>query len=163
MSLLVRARSGPQWRIDPATPGHAAAIARLHGECFARGWSEDEVADLLADRAVLADRLRAGPRADALDGFAMSRRALDEAEILSIAVARRWRGRGGSVPLLTRHLGRLAGIGVRRIVLEVDEANAPARALYARFGFTEIGQRPAYYARADGSRGNALVLARPLG
>ncbi|HVV95378.1 MAG TPA: GNAT family N-acetyltransferase [Hyphomicrobiales bacterium] len=163
MSLLGSRWSRPDWRIDPAQPGHARAIAALHAASFARGWSEAEVATLLSDPAVVADRLRAGSRADALDGFAMSRNAAGEAELLSIAVARRWRGRGAGVPLLTRHLGRLAGRGVGRVVLEVDEANAPARALYARFGFAEVGRRPAYYAHADGSRGTALVLARTLG
>ena len=45
----------------------------------------------------------------------------------------------------------------------MDEDNAPARALYARFGFREVGRRAAYYAHADGSRGNALILAREPG
>jgi ribosomal-protein-alanine N-acetyltransferase len=163
MSLLGLGRSRPDWRIEPAEPRHAGVIARLHGASFARGWSEAEVATLLADPAVLADGIRAGGRAAALDGFVMSRRAAGEAEILSIAVARRRQGRGAGTALLTRHLGRLAGLGVGRVVLEVDEANAPARALYARFGFVEVGRRPAYYAHADGTRGSALVLARPLG
>ena len=42
--------------------------------------------------------------------------------------------------------------------LEVSEANAPARALYRRLGFAEVGRRPRYY--DDG--GDALVLRLPL-
>jgi ribosomal-protein-alanine N-acetyltransferase len=151
------------WRVDAAGPQHAAAIAALHAASFARGWSAAEVGDLLAAPNVVADRLRASARRDGLDGFALSRIAADEAELLSIAVARRCRGRGGSVPLLSRHLGRLMAAGVLRVVLEVAEDNAPAQRLYARFGFAEIGRRPAYYPRPDGSAGTALVLARTLG
>ena len=33
------------------------------------------------------------------------------------------------------------------------------RALYARAGFSEAGRRRGYYARTDGSREDALVLA----
>ena len=61
--------------------------------------------------------------------------AADEAEILSIAVAAHYRGRGLSRDLLLTHLGHLAGRGVRTVFLEVEENNAPARRLYQRAGF----------------------------
>ena len=64
-------------------------------------------------------------------GFILSRMAAGEAEILSVAIAPAWRGRGLSRPLLDFHLRRLAGLGVRTVFLEVDEHNAPARRLYA--------------------------------
>lgn len=41
------------------------------------------------------------------------------------------------------------------MLLEVRPSNAPALALYAGMGFTEVGRRDAYY--ADGEA--ALVLA----
>ncbi len=50
--------------------------------------------------------------------------------------------------LLTRHLGRLAALGIARIFLEVDEDNRAALRLYARAGFREVGRREGYYARA---------------
>ncbi|MGQ4274336.1 GNAT family N-acetyltransferase [Terrihabitans sp. B22-R8] len=153
----------PQWRVDRAGSQHAAAIADLHAEGFARGWSTAEIEDLLGDRAVIADILRSAAQSPSIDGFALSRIAADEAELLSIAIAARQRGKGGATPLLTRHLARVAMAGVRRVVLEVDEANAPACGLYNRFGFEQVGTRPAYYARRDGTRGTALVMARRLG
>ena len=69
-------------------------------------------------------------------GFAVSRIAADEAEILSIAVAASHRGRGLSRDLLLTHLGHLAGRGVRTVFLEVEENNQPARRLYERAGFS---------------------------
>jgi ribosomal-protein-alanine N-acetyltransferase len=64
--------------------------------------------------------------------------------------------------LLAAHLPHLSGYGVRALFLEVDEANAAARALYARFGFAEVGRRPAYYRTASGVKSTALVLRRAL-
>ena len=61
-----------------------------------------------------------------LAGFIMSRLVEDEAEILSVAVARRQRGRGLARRLLDLHLRRLAGLGARAVFLEVDEHNTPA-------------------------------------
>ena len=57
-------------------------------------------------------------------------------------------------------MGRLAGMGVRSLFLEVDEGNAAARRLYERAGFAEVGRRKAYYQKADGSAATALVMKR---
>ena len=92
----------------------------------------------------------------------MSRRAGDEAEILSVAVAHARRGRGLARTLLDLHLRRLAGFGVRAVFLEVDEQNRPALRLYARAGFREVGRRPNYYPGDGGTAASALVLRRDL-
>jgi ribosomal-protein-alanine N-acetyltransferase len=131
------------------------ALAALHAASFNRGWSEHELEQLLTDRGVIADRAIRGRR---IVGFILSRRAADEAEVLSVAVARATRGRGLARRLLDLHLRRLAGFGLRAVFLEVDEDNEPARRLYARAGFREVGRRPGYYAGGKG----ALVLRRDL-
>jgi len=95
-------------------------------------------------------------------GFIISRMAADEAEILSVAVARSWRGRGLARGLLDLHLRRLAGYGLSAVFLEVDEDNTPARKLYARAGFREVGRRPAYYQQGPGKASAALVLRRDI-
>nr|WP_183395218.1 GNAT family N-acetyltransferase [Hansschlegelia beijingensis] len=149
------------WAVEDADAGDADELSELHRAAFARGWTVDEMDALLNDRAVVGCVLRREGRERAY-GFALSRVAEDEAEVLSIAVAEARRGAGGGATLLSHHLGRLCGRGVRRIVLEVDEDNAAALALYRRFGFEQVGRRPAYYARADGTRGAAKVLALEL-
>jgi ribosomal-protein-alanine N-acetyltransferase len=92
----------------------------------------------------------------------LSRRAADEAEILSVAVAPRRRGRGLARKMLDLHLRRLAGRGTRTVFLEVDEANQSARRLYARAGFREVGQRKGYYTQESGVASTAVVLRRDL-
>jgi ribosomal-protein-alanine N-acetyltransferase len=145
--------------LSEATARDAAAIAALHGQSFRRGWSEDEVERLLTERSVVAHRAVAGRR---LAGFIVSRAAADEAESLSVAIARAYRGRGLARRLLTLHLGRLAGIGIRTVFLEVGEHNASAMRLYARAGFREVARRANYYNEADGRGSTALVLRRDL-
>jgi ribosomal-protein-alanine N-acetyltransferase len=137
----------------------AAALSALHAKSFQRGWSEAEFERLLLDRSVLVDRASFAHR---LAGFIISRRAADEAEILSVAVAAARRRRGLAGRLLALHLRKLAGLGVRRVFLEVDEGNPAARRLYQRAGFRAVGRRAEYYQRDAGGRAVALVLRRDL-
>jgi ribosomal-protein-alanine N-acetyltransferase len=143
-----------------AWPADAAAIAALHKASFQRGWGEDEVYRLLIEKNVVAHRIMServvGGRTMA--GFILSRLAAGEAEILSIAIAPKQRGRGYARPLLDLNLRRLAGLGARTVFLEVDENNRPARALYRRAGFADVGRRNSYYQ----SGAAALILRRDL-
>ena len=145
--------------VEPATPRDAAKLAEIHGESFHRGWGEGEFESLLTERNTLVHRLRLGRK---IIGFAVSRMAADEAEILSIAVAANQRGRGLSRDLLLTHLGHLAGRGVRKVFLEVEENNRPARRLYERAGFTVSGRRERYYQQPGGEQLNALLMRRDL-
>lgn len=156
MTLALRLLGSPKPLMAAASPRDAAPIAALHAGSFRRGWAEDEVHALLTDRAVVAHRVMIRRN---LAGFIISRLAADEAEILSIAIAPARRGRGLSRPLLDFHLRTLAGRGVRTVFLEVDEQNTPARRLYSKAGFREIGRRRGYYE----SGATALVLGRDLG
>jgi ribosomal-protein-alanine N-acetyltransferase len=154
--LLARLFAPAEPIFAESRPQDAAAIASLHMASFQRGWGEDEVYRLLIDKTVVAHRAMMG---SAMVGFILSRLAAGEAEILSVAIAPARRGRGLARPLLDLHLRRLAGLGARTIFLEVDKNNAPARALYNRAGFHEVGQRQGYYAGGA----VALVLRRDLG
>ena len=135
----------------------ARAFAGLHAASFHRGWSDGELEALLIDRNVVAHRAMMGR---GLAGFILSRIAADEAEILSVAVAASWRGKGLARRLLDLNLRRLAGLGARTVFLEVDEGNEPARRLYRRAGFREVGRRAGYYPVGKGS--TALILRRDL-
>src|ERR1700688_545688 len=145
--------------IEPASLRDATRLAQLHGASFHRGWGEGEFEAMLTERNTLVHRLRAGNK---IIGFAVSRMAADEAEILSIAVAANHRGRGLSRNLLLTHLGHLAGRGVRTVFLEVEENNQPARRLYQRAGFAIAGRRERYYRQANGEQLNALLMRRDL-
>ena len=157
MGFLARwfARSEPV--LSEASPRDAAAIARLHGASFHRGWSDGEIERMLRDRHVLAHRAMSG---QSFAGFILSRLVTGEAEILSVAVAAARRGKGLARRLLDLHLRRLAGLGVRTVFLEVEEGNSPALRLYRRAGFRQVGRREGYYQESKGAA--ALVLRRDL-
>jgi len=94
-------------------------------------------------------------------GFVLSRQALDEEELLLIAVRPEERGRGLGRRILEAYRERASRRGVRRIFLEM-RANNPAHALYKRCGFTPIGTRPRYYLAADGRAIDAITFALDL-
>jgi len=157
--LLARFFARPEPMLTEAGPRDAAALAALHGASFRRGWSEDEFERLLLDRSVLAHRAMIGRRPV---GFIISRIAVGEAEILSVAVARAHQGRGLARRLLDLHMRRLAGLGVRTVFLEVDDDNVAARRLYAGSAFRQVGRRDGYYSGPGSAAGAALVLRRDL-
>ncbi|BAT58034.1 ribosomal-protein-alanine N-acetyltransferase [Variibacter gotjawalensis] len=144
--------------ISDARQHDAPAFCSLHARSFRRGWSEDEMEQLLRDPQITAHRI--GSK-DKTIGFVLSRRAADEAEILSIAVSSRQRGRGIGRQLLMYHMQRLAGLGTKALFLEVEEANAAARRLYQKAGFAQVGRRPSYYGSGKDAVA-ALVLRRDL-
>jgi ribosomal-protein-alanine N-acetyltransferase len=160
MRFLHRLFGTGQATLTEAGPRDAEIIAALHAASFHRGWSDEEVEALLLDHAVMAHCASIGGK---IVGFIISRRAADEAEILSVAVMKACRSRGLARDLLRHHLGRLAGRSIRAVFLEVDEDNTPAIRLYRKAGFREVGRRPNYYATPGGKPATALVLRRDLG
>lgn len=134
-----------------------AALAALHGRAFTmpRPWTGAEFAGWLADP--LAFLLEEG---DA--GFLLGRAVAGEAELLTLAVAPEARGRGLGLKLVSRFLYQARLRGAETTFLEVAEDNAPARAVYARAGFTPSGRRTGYYRKPDGTPVDALILHRML-
>jgi ribosomal-protein-alanine N-acetyltransferase len=152
--------SVPAGHIAPVGTEHAARLAAIHAGAFARPWDVHEFERLLADRNVIGDGLYLGSRDPV--GFVLSRTVVDEAEILTVAIAASLRGRGYSRPLLATHLDALARTGIRLVHLEVEDGNIPALAVYRRLGFEEVGRREAYYRKPDGSRVAALTMLKRL-
>jgi ribosomal-protein-alanine N-acetyltransferase len=147
--------------LRPLRADAAAECARIHAAGFAYPWGRVELENLILDpRSVGTAAL--DPANSRLRGFALSRLAADEAEILTIAVDPALRKAGVGRDLLRAHLGEVAAAGAARIFLEVDEHNAAALALYARFGFAKVGERQGYYKRPNGKPASALVMRRDL-
>jgi ribosomal-protein-alanine N-acetyltransferase len=140
-------------------PADALGCANLHATSFAHPWSASEFETLLADSACIGD----GAIVEAkVAGFILSRRALDEAEVLTVVVDPSARRKGCAHRLLGAHLGRLGAAGVANVFLEVEESNVAALALYRRYGFAVEGRRKNYYSKAGGARSDALIMRRCL-
>lgn len=143
-------------RVRPATAADLPLLAALEREGFPEPWSSTLLA---ADLRQPTSRILVAEEGGEAVGYASFRQAADEAELLRVAVTPWARCRGVGRLLVETGLRELAGRGITRCFLEVRRQNAPARSLYARLGFREIGVRRAYY--PDGS--DALVLAREVG
>lgn len=150
------ARTG---RLEPRHARQVAALHHLGG--FARGWEPAECAAMLAEAAIVTDGVFSGDATEP-SGFVMSRKAADEAEILSIVVVPGQRGSGFGRSLLSAHLGQLAASGVTQVFLEVEEGNVAAERLYRHFGFREVGRRKGYYPKPDGTRATAVTMRLDL-
>lgn len=147
--------------VEPAEARDAKDMARIHGQSFYRGWPTADFVSFLEDRNTPAYIACDARRRIA--GFALIRTVADEAELLTIAVEPRWRGKGVGRALMDAVFADLMLSPARRMFLEVDEQNHAAIRLYQNLGFSTISSRQGYYPRPDGSAATALVMARDLG
>jgi ribosomal-protein-alanine N-acetyltransferase len=160
MRSLFSRRAGASVR--PIGPSWAPDCALLHAPAFAYPWSEFEFERLLAAENAVADGAFDADGAR-LFGFVLSRKAADEAEILTLVVGEEVRKRGLAQTLMRAHIARLAALGVRALFLEVEESNRPALALYEKLDFRDVGSRGQYYRKGAGQTAGARVLRRDLG
>ncbi len=102
------------------------------------------------DPAELDDPPGSGVPAGArLIGYAGSWYDGDDVQVMTIGVTGTAQGRGIGGMLLGALLDRARRIGAGFAFLEVRVDNAPALALYERFGFERIGRRRRYYQPED--------------
>src|SRR6266511_3531527 len=78
-------------------------------------------------------------------GYIVAREASGELHINNVAVRDQYRRRGVGGMLLTRIIEAGRRRGAASAFLEVRHGNVKAQALYRRFGFKAIAQRPGYY------------------
>ena len=142
--------------VRPATEADVASIADLDATSFLLvPWSPVMVAEGVAGIVPGLSYLVA-ERAGEFLGYAATRVVGGDAELQRIAVAESARrlGVGAALVRAAREVARADG--ATRLLLEVHETNAPAQALYAATGFTELARRPRYF--RDGAAAIVLVL-----
>jgi [ribosomal protein S18]-alanine N-acetyltransferase len=146
--------------IEPGLPRDADAVASLHAKSFYRGWPRQDIEAYLIDSdtptLVACDPKRK------IAGFAMLRLLGDDAELMTIAVDQKYRGKGVGAALMHACFEDLRMTSARRMILEVATDNPAAVHLYEKLGFKKLSERQGYYARPDGKPATALVMARQL-
>lgn len=140
-----------------------AVMEAAFDPAFGEAWTRRQVSDalLLPNTHYLlagADGLPPSESEPAV-GFALSRGAVDEEELLLIAVDPEHRRRGIGGALLERLAADASARGVTRLFLEMRAGNT-AEALYRRHGFASVGRRPHYYRRGSGGPIDAITFAR---
>ncbi len=130
--------------VRPASLADAEMIAEIEAVAFEpmldRLWGAEAVkAHLGAGKGLI------GVCEGEVAAYALWRVAADEAELLKIATSPKWRRRGFCAILLNMVLKEGRTLGAASFFLEVREMNAPARALYKKAGFVDVGLRRNYY------------------
>jgi ribosomal-protein-alanine N-acetyltransferase len=134
------------------------AVVELEAGCLGiDAWSRGLVAQGIADALPTVSYLVAEADGTVV-GHAVASAAGDVAELQRIAVAPAYRRSGVASALLAEVARRALADGALRLLLEVREDNAAARAFYEAHGFGEVGRRPAYY--RDGAA--AVVLGKQV-
>jgi ribosomal-protein-alanine N-acetyltransferase len=141
-----------------ATRVDAGPLADVHAAAFESPWSGEDILRFAEEPGGFAIAAEADA---AIAGFILCRAMAGEAEILTLAVRPEQRRRGVALALVEA-AAALAAATVDAMFLEVAEDNPGAIALYRKSGFSAVGRRGAYYARAAVPAVAAIVMRRAL-
>ena len=142
--------------LHPLTAAQLDAVMAIETAAYAFPWSRGNFVDSLA-AGHPAWRL-AGP-ADVLLGYCVAMFGVDELHLLNITVAPGARRRGHARFLIDALIRLAVEHRARQVWLEVRQGNAPARTVYQRLGFVDVGVRRGYYPAAFGRREDAVVMS----
>lgn len=142
------------YEIVPMDKSHIEQIAALERECFSAPWTQEMLTDALYDPQacfIVAEDGQGG-----VLGYAGLHAVLDEGYIDNVAVEPDARRHGVASALLDVFC-RFAEANLAFLTLEVRASNAPAAALYAKHGFTQVGLRKNYY---QNPKEDAILMTR---
>jgi [ribosomal protein S18]-alanine N-acetyltransferase len=133
------------------------AVLRIENEVHTHPWTPGNFSDALRAKYECKVLEEAGR----MLGYAVLMLAVDEAELLDIAIDAKNQHQGWGRKLLEEMMVLARRREMRRLVLEVRASNKPAIGLYLKVGFAEIGLRREYYP-AENGREDAILMGREL-
>ena len=136
------------------TADHVSQVAQLERECFHDPWSENSIASELNNPLSLWLVALDGQQ---VAGYVGSQSVMGEADMMNIAVSAKFRRMGIAQELVQRLVMALREKDVCSLTLEVRASNEPAKALYGKLGFEQVGRRPNYYRNP---KEDALILRK---
>lgn len=142
------------------TPSDLPAIVEIEQQVQPFPWREGHFSDSLA-AGHLCQVLVDG-NTDEILAYAILMPLPEETELLTIAVSATRQRQGLGQALLRTLIDAAMQAGHQAMFLEVAGGNQPARRLYARLGFEQVGCRKNYYRAEDGSTDDAWVMRLAL-
>lgn len=121
---------------------HVPGVAALEKICFHDPWSEKSIASELNNP--LSCWLVA-VQENAVVGYVGSQTVLDASDMMNVAVDPGFRRMGIAESLVNALVAALKERQSQSLTLEVRASNEPAKALYEKMGFTQVGLRKNYY------------------
>jgi [ribosomal protein S18]-alanine N-acetyltransferase len=155
-NLLVRVTDVPAH--PAAMPAVMKVMNAAFDPCFGEAWTAAQCSAMLSLRGTA---LITAESQSEVEGFAMTRAAADEVELLLIAVDPSRRSRGTGARIVKAVCRWAVTQKATRLFLEVRRGN-PAIRLYEAHGFTLVGTRKDYYRGKDGQLHDALTMALTL-
>ena len=134
--------------------GHVPQVAALEKICFSQPWSENSIVSELSNPLSV---WLVAEIDGALAGYIGSQSVLGESDVMNIAVSPDYRRQGIGEKLVLALVEELKKLGNHCLSLEVRLSNTPARTLYEKLGFLEVGRRPNYYRNP---KEDALILRK---
>ena len=164
--------AGRQIAFEPMLEGDLDAVQAVESQAYAHPWSRRHFHDslkagypaILLLAQPLPGEVPYPPRADGrvLLGYLVAMPGVDEVHLLNITVATAHQRQGWARLMLDALALWSRGQGAQWVWLEVRESNAPARALYERCGFAQVGVRKGYYPAGHFQREDAVVMSLNL-
>ena len=140
--------------VETMTAAHVSQIAELEKLCFSDPWNEQSVASELENPLSL---WLVAVDGDRVAGYVGSQSVMGEADMMNVAVHPDYRRQGIAEGLIAVLVDKLRENEVYCLLLEVRASNDPAKALYEKLGFVEVGRRKNYYRNP---REDALILRK---
>lgn len=144
-------------QLYPLTPDALPLVLELDQACFGGLWSKDGYLREMESPNSTLLTLPSPVNGDRLMGLGCLWSIVEEAHITIMAVHPDFQGQGLGQLILLGLLRDAWLRGLERATLEVRDTNAPAIALYEKFGFKVAGKRKGYY-KATGE--DALIMWR---
>ena len=152
----------------PMTEADLDAVAEVEKTAYGHPWSRKHFSDSIAAgypaMLLLGEALPGEvawpkrPDGHVLLGYLVAMPGLEEVHLLNITVAPSHQRQGWARCLMDALVLWSRGRGALWLWLEVRVGNTPARALYTRCGFAEMGVRKAYYPTGLGQREDGIVM-----
>lgn len=139
-----------------------AVMASAFDPAFGEAWSRRQLEDSLVLGNCHYGLINAVGKVpapgEAAAGFFLSRKGVEEEDLLLLAVAPQYRRSGLATRLLSAFTATARTRGALRLLLEMRQGN-PAEGLYINQGFLPIGRRPNYYRTGTGEWLDAITFA----
>lgn len=158
---------------EPMAEGDLDLVHAVESATYAHPWSRKHFHDslqagypavLLLGEALPHEAQPHPARADGrlLLGYLVAMPGVDEVHLLNVTVAPAHQRQGWARFMLDALALWSRGQGAHWLWLEVRESNAPARRLYERYGFAQVGLRKGYYPAGHLPREDAVVMSLNL-
>jgi ribosomal-protein-alanine N-acetyltransferase len=145
-------------QFEPMTEARLADVVAAEERAYEHPWTHGNFADSLRSgyqaQVLVAD--------DALLGYFVAMKGVDEVHLLNITVVPEHQSQGWGRIMLDAIALWARGQGAQWLWLEVRTSNERAQRIYERQGYRRVGERKGYYPAADGRREDAIVMSLKL-